>query len=158
MTITDNINFWCTVVSIVVTLLSIGFSIWSFFSAKKAKQYKEETLLFKDTFELRSLLDQFILESRQYQNQTRELDWYKGRDVNAVINPFNSVLLSFGNLYHLMRNRNMIQSRVHKLQSLIQQYTQTTRILQREINTNILEIIELLQDDTQKRMKEVIKQ
>ena len=64
MTITDNINFWLTIIPIVVTVISIVCSIISFKSAKKAKRYKEETLKFKETLDLRSLLNQFMIESR----------------------------------------------------------------------------------------------
>lgn len=104
MTIIDNINFWLTIISIVVTVISIVCSIISFKSAKKAKRYKEETLKFKETLDLRSLLNQFMIESQNFQNRTRNLNWYKGQDANLVINPFNKVLLSFGEYYHLILN------------------------------------------------------
>lgn len=156
MTIIDNINFWLTIISIVVTVISIICSIVSFKSAKKAKRYKEETLNFKETLDLRSLLNLFMIESQNYQNRTRDLNWYKGQDANLVINPFNKVLMSFGEYYHLMENENEIKEKVHSLQNVIQPYTHFTRGVQKEINILIIEITELLQEETRKRTSEII--
>ena len=156
MTIIDNINFWLTVISIVVTVISIICSIVSFKSAKKAKRYKEVTLNFKETLDLRSLLNLFMIESQNYQNRTRDLNWYKGQDANLVINPFNKVLMSFGEYYHLMENENEIKEKVHSLQNVIQPYTHFTRGVQKEINILIIEITELLQEETRKRTSEII--
>lgn len=156
MTIIDNINFWLNVISIVVTVISIICSIVSFKSAKKAKRYKEETLNFKETLDLRSLLNLFMIESQNYQNRTRDLNWYKGQDANLVINPFNKVLMSFGEYYHLMENENEIKEKVHSLQNVIQPYTHFTRGVQKEINILIIEITELLQEETRKRTSEII--
>ena len=156
MTIIDNINFWFTVVSIVVTVISIICSIVSFKSAKAAKKYKEDTLKFKETLDLRSLLNQFMLESQNYQNRTRDLNWYKGQDANLVISPYNKVLLSFGEYYHLMENVNEIKEKVHSLQNAIQTYTRFTKDIQKGINNLITGITELLQEETRKRTSEII--
>ena len=156
MTIIDNINFWLTIISIVVTVISIVCSIISFKSAKKAKRYKEETLKFKETLDLRSLLNQFMIESQNFQNRTRNLNWYKGQDANLVINPFNKVLLSFGEYYHLMENVNEIKAKVHSLQDDIQPYIRFTKDVQKEINNLITGITELLQEETRKRTSAII--
>lgn len=142
--------------SIVVTVISIVCSIVSFRSAKRAKHYKEETLNFKETLDLRSLLNLFMIESQNYQNRTRDLNWYKGQDANLVINPFNKVLLSFGEYYHLIENANEIKAKVHSLQNVIQSYTCFTRGVQKEINILIIEITEFLQEETRKRTSEII--
>jgi len=125
-------------------------------SAKKAKKYKEETLKFKDTIDLRTLLNRFITESQCYQNQTRKLDWFRGIDANLVITPFNKVLVSFGELYDLMENSKEIKEKVHHLQEAIQQYQKSTRTLQKEVNNYIIEIIELLQLETKRRTVDII--
>lgn len=156
MTIIDNINFWLTVVSIVVTIISIICTIVSIRSAKKAKQYKKDTLKFKETLDLRSLLNLFMIESQNYQNRTRNLNWYKGQDANLVISPYNKVLLSFGEYYHLMENVKEIKEKVHSLQNVIQQYTRFTKDIQKEINNLITVITELLQEETRKRTTEMI--
>ena len=146
MTIIEYINIILTVVSIAATIVSIRYSILSCKSAKAAKKYKEDTLKFKETLDLRSLLNQFMLESQNYQNRTRDLNWYKGQDANLVINPFNKVLLSFGEYYHLIENANEIKEKVHSLQNAIQTYT----------NNLITGITELLQEETRKRTSEII--
>ena len=156
MTIIEYINIILTVVSIAATIVSIRYSILSCKSAKAAKKYKEDTLKFKETLDLRSLLNQFMLESQNYQNRTRDLNWYKGQDANLVINPFNKVLLSFGEYYHLMENENEIKAKVHSLQNVIQPYTRFTKDVQKEINNLITGITELLQEETRKRTSEII--
>lgn len=149
MTITDNTNFLLTIVSIVVTSISIICSVLSFKFSKKAKQYKEETLTFKESLDLLSLLSKFRTESQKFQDSTREIDWYKGQNANLIISPFNGVLLSFGNYYHLMKNVEMIKNKVHSLQSAIQAYSTFTSSTQKKINRLITEITELLQNEIQ---------
>ena len=139
-----------------MTVISIICSIVSFKSAKKAKRYNEETLNFKETLDFRSLLNLFMIESQNYQNRTRDLNWYKGQDANLVINPFNKVLLSFGEYYHLIENANEIKEKVHSLQNAIQTYTRFTKDVQKEINNLITGITELLQEETRKRTSEII--
>lgn len=78
MTIIEYINIILTVVSIAATIVSIRYSILSCKSAKAAKRYKEETLKYKETLDLQSLLNQFMLESQNYQNRIRDLNWHKG--------------------------------------------------------------------------------
>ena len=156
MTIIEYINIILTVVSIAATIVSIRYSILSCKSAKAAKRYKEETLKFKEALELRSLLNQFMLESQNYQNRTRDLNWYKGQDANLVISPYNKVLLSFGEYYHLKENVNEIKEKVHSLQNAIQTYTRFTKDIQKEIYNLITGITELLQEETRKRTSEII--
>ena len=156
MTIIEYINIILTVVSIAATIVSIRYSILSCKSAKAAKKYKEDTLKFKETLDLRSLLNQFMLESQNYQNRKRVLNWYIGQDANLVINPFNKVLLSFGEYYHLIENANEIKEKVHSLQNVIQPYTRFTKVVQKDINNLITGITELLQEETRKRTSEII--
>ena len=111
---------------------------------------------FKAPLDLRSLLNQFMLESQNYQNRTRDLNWYKGQDANLVINPFNKVLLSFGEYYHLIENANEIKEKVHSLQNAIQTNTRFTKDIQKGINNLITGITELLQEETRKRTSEII--
>ena len=156
MTITDNVNFWITVVSIVFTIISIICTILSFRFAKKAKQYKEETLTFKESLDLLSLLSKFRNESQKFQDSTRESDWYKGQNAYLIISPFNEVLLSFGNYYHLMKDAEEIKSKVHSLQKNIQAYSTFTSSTQKKINRLITDITELLQNEIQNMTHEMV--
>ena len=67
----DNVNLIFTIVSIVVTVISIFCSVLSFKSAKKAKQYKTEACMLKDTIDLKSLTSNFIVESVNHQYSVR---------------------------------------------------------------------------------------
>ena len=104
MTAIDTLNIILTSISIVVTIVSIFLSIWASSSAKKAKQYKEEVLEFRDVLNLEGLLSGFLTESKYFLDKTRDNNWYKGVDVTSIISPFKQVLFSFGNSYHLISN------------------------------------------------------
>lgn len=144
MTIIENVNFWLTIISIIVTLVSIGFSIWSFSSAKSAKRYKDDVVFIKDTVELKKLMTQFLIESSTFQTNTRCTDWYKGIDVNIVISPFSEVLRSFGSVYYLFDSVDEIRSKIHTLYNYVQEYDKATRAIRKECNAIILDISDLL--------------
>ena len=156
MTNTESINFVLTLVSSLLTLISIICSVFSFKSARKAQQYKGEIIKYKELLDLRTLLDKFISESQNFQNRTRKTDWYKGQDASLVITPFNNVLLSFGEYYHLMTNGVEMQLKVHSLQEAIQNYSAFTMNTQKTINRLITDIIELLQKDTRSMTHEML--
>lgn len=156
MTNTESINFVLTLVSILVTVISIICSVFSFKAARKAKQYKGEIIKYKELLDLRTLLDKFISESQNFQNRTRKTDWYKGQDSSLVITPFNNVLLSFGEYYHLMTNGVEMQFKVHSLQEAIQNYSAFTMNTRKTINRLITDIIELLQKDTRSMTHEML--
>ena len=67
---TDWLMVIITAIYVVATIIICYFNGKS---AKAAKKYKEETLKFKETLDLRSLLNQFMLESQNYQNRTRKI-------------------------------------------------------------------------------------
>ena len=113
-------NMALTIVSIVVTIVSVVCSILASNSAKDAKQYKEETLQLRDTFDLERLLSRFQVESKYFQNNTRKRDWYKGIDINLVISSFSDVLSDFGNVYHLVGDSKGLKEKVHSLNEIIQ--------------------------------------
>ena len=73
MTGIDKLNLVCTIISIVVTIVSIGFSIWACYSTKKAKRYREETLLLKDVFDLEGLLGRFQIGSNLFLKKSQNL-------------------------------------------------------------------------------------
>lgn len=154
---TDNVNLVLTIVSIVVTSISVVCSISSFRSAKKARQYKEETSTLKDTMDLKSLTSNFMTESQHFLKQTRSSDWFKGIDVNTVISPFTSVLMSFGASYHLMCNSEEIKYKVHKISSQVQYYQALDFKSKKRCQDLILELVELLQEEVQNSTKKIIK-
>ena len=153
----DNLNIILTAISILVTLVSIGFSIWSFNSAKKAEQYKEETLQLRDTFDLEGLLSRFQTESKYFLNNTRRKDWYKGIDISSIISPFKEVLSTFGRLYHLVNDANTLRNKIHELNELIENYDKANSLQKRTANKLILEVIEILQQEVHNNARKVVK-
>lgn len=92
----DYLNNLLTIISIIVTIISVICSISASRSAKAAKQYKEETLQLKDTFDLERILGRFQIGSKHFQNHTRKNDWYKGIDVNTVISLLQTFYQTLG--------------------------------------------------------------
>ncbi|MBQ5594181.1 MAG: hypothetical protein IIU78_00575 [Alistipes sp.] len=156
MTSIDSLNMTLTVVSIVVTIASIGCSIWAFISAKNAKHYKEETLQLKETFDMETLLGRFQTESKYFLDKTRKNDWYKGADINPIISPFKEVLSSFGRLYHLAKNPNNLKDKVHELNSIVETYDKAKYKQKARANELILDIIEILQHEIHNNTKAII--
>lgn len=152
----DNVNLILTIVSIVVTFISIVCSISSFLSAKKARQYKKETSMLKDTMDLKSLNSYFIIESQHFLKQTRSSDWFRGIDVNTVTSPFASVLMSFSASYHLMNNGEAMKAKVHKLINQVQFYETLDFKAKKQSLNLILEITDMLQDEVQKCTKKIV--
>lgn len=144
-------------ISICVTIISIGFSIWSFCSAKKAKQYKEETLQFKENIDLKGFLSRFQMESRYFLEKTRNRDWYKGIDVNTVISPFKDVLLNFGQWYHLVKESDVLKKKVYELNDIIQTYDKATSSNKKRVNILIMEITDILQQGIHSNIDKYIK-
>lgn len=153
----DNLNIILTGISILVTLVSIGLSIWSFNSAKKAEQYKKETLQIRDTFDLEGLLSRFQTESKYFLNNTRRKDWYKGIDINSIISPFKEVLSVFGRLYHLVKDANTLRDKVYTLNEIVEIYDKANSHQKRTANQLIFEVIEILQQEVHNNACKIVK-
>lgn len=155
----DNLNIILTGISILVTLVSIGFSIWAFNSAKKAEQYKEETLQLRDTFDLEGLLSRFQTESKYFFNNTRRKDWYKGIDINSIISPFKEVLSTFGRIYHLIseKDRETLKKKVHDLDQIVFDYDKAKYTDKKKVNVLIREITDILHNEIHSNTVKVVK-
>lgn len=158
MTDIDIFNIILTSISIVVTIISIILSIWAFRSAKKAKQYKEEVLQFRDVLNLEGLLSRFLIESKYFLDKTRDINWYKGVDVTPIISPFREVLFSFGKSYHLINNYIIIKDKVHELNEIVQNYDKANSFQRSKANSFIMEIADILQQELHNNKVKIIKQ
>lgn len=150
MTGIDKLNLVCTIIS-------IGLSIWASYSAKKAKQYREEALSLKDAFDLEGLLCGFQIESNYSLEKTRNNDWYKGVDANHIISPFKGMLSTFGRLYHLIDNQEILKGKVHELNIIVQTYDKATKAQKGQVADLILEISDILHSEVHKNTKKIIK-
>ncbi|MEE0805717.1 MAG: hypothetical protein U0L77_09900 [Prevotellamassilia sp.] len=156
MTITSELSFWLNIVSAILTIVSFGLSGWAYFSAKKAKQYKDETIHIKDSFELEKLTSKFLLESSNFQNKTRKSDWFKGIDPTHVISPFVDTLKALASVYHLFSEKHNLKAKVHSLYTIVQQYERATKQQKYKCNDLIFEIGEILQQQAIECTKQIV--
>lgn len=133
------------IANIVVTIISIIAALCSMKNARKAKQYKEDTLLLTDTFDLERFIVKFQIESESFLAKTRKPQWNRGVDTNSIISPFKGVLSSFGRVYHLVSNPEELKHRVHTLNEIVQTYYKANSEERKQVNSLIIEITEILQ-------------
>ncbi len=152
----DKLNMWLTIISIVVTAISVGCTIWSFRSAKKANQYKKEILRLKETMDMEGLLGKFLIESKYFQDRTRSEEWYRGIDANSIISPFVEVLHYFGSIYHLTKEPEILRQKVHRLDVIVQDYTNAKYKLRKESRELIIDITDMLQSEMHRNTDKVI--
>ena len=153
----DKLNMILTGISIIATGISIIYSCKASKSAKLARQYKEETLHLREVLDLENLLSKFLAESKYFLDKTRSKDWYRGIDVNYIISPFKEVLSSFGKLYHLVNAEDNLKYKVHTLDDMIQPYDRATASQKSTVNSLILEIGEILQQEIHNNTNLIIK-
>lgn len=148
--------------NLISTILSLVFAAISLWQAKRAKQYKEETLQLRDTFDLENLLGRFMTESKYFQDNTRDPEWFKGKEadkINSIISPFQQILSSFGSLYHLISytNRVEVKNKVHDLNSIVHAYDRAKAKDRYKTNDLILEITEILQNEVHSNKDKIVK-
>ena len=153
----DKLNMILTGISIIATGISIIYSCKASKSVKLARQYKEETLHLREVLDLENLSSKFLAESKYFLDKTRSKDWYRGIDVNYIISPFKEVLSSFGKLYHLVNVEDDLKYKVHTLNDMIQTYDRATASQKTTVNSLILEIGEILQQEIHNNTNLIIK-
>lgn len=116
------IDNMATIISIVVTCISIGCSIWSFISAKKAKSYKDKAKAAMNLIDIEKLVTQFDYESKKFVNATRNDDWFKGINPNNIISPFSDILSQFNAIYPTLGNPQQLIDLVSNVHKDIQVY------------------------------------
>lgn len=140
-------NTVLTIISIIATCISIKYSLRTESYANKAKQYKEDTLLLTDTFDLERFIVKFQTESESFLEKTRKPQWNKGVDPNLIISPFKGILSSFGRVYHLVNSSEELKQRVHILNEIVQTYDKANNKDKKRVNSLIIEIIEILHQE-----------
>ena len=120
----DSISTCITLVGIFVTLVgivvTIGASVFSWWSAKKARKYKDETHKIYNALDINRIIDSFSRESSSFQQKIRKTCWYKGINPDSVITPFSKVLKSIGKIYPLTKDSGKLKEKVHSLDNIIQ--------------------------------------
>ena len=144
------------VVNILVTIISIIATLCSFKFAKKAKRYKEEAWQLIDTLALERLILQFQTDSDSFLEKTRRAQWHRGVDTNLIISPFKAVLSSFGRVYHLIENKEVLRDKVHTLNGIVQTYHTANTTKRKQVNKLILEITEILHEEAKGNRDKII--
>lgn len=105
-------------------IVTICCAIWSFKSAKKSKQYKEEAKKVVSFFNLIKLYEEFKSKRNIFLDNTRSKDWYKGKDAQSIISPFSECLLSLAELYpHIQKEyADNLKNKVNRLHTIVQKY------------------------------------
>lgn len=153
----DIINLIITIISIVATCVSIYYSCQSRKEAKNAERYRDEAFLLKESMTLEEITGRFISESNHFIEATRKSDWYRGKDVNAVITPLSNTLNSFGLIYHLLSDTD-IQDKVRTLYGNIQHYYNANSNVRKETEAIIFDISTMLQQEINKGIKVIANQ
>lgn len=145
MMILEVANNILTIISIITTIISILCFISSRKSAKTAKNYMQEAVLLKATFDLKTLAYKFDYASNIFQKRTQDRDWYRGLDVTHVISPFLEVLKTFGTVYgQFGQNCEDVKSKVHALYELVRQYDRASGGERKECSSLILDTSDIL--------------
>ncbi len=156
MTAIENVNAILTLISVIVTVISIASSIWSFRSAKSARAINNEVIHAQNTLELKSFVDKFEHEISLFQDQTRKRQWDKGREINTIISPFSDVLKDMGKYYLLFEDVHTLEMKVNKLYAYVQQFDRISRKEKNESYYLVLEISNILHARVQEKTSEVI--
>ena len=116
-----------TIASTVFTVISIICSIISFRNAKKARQYKDEVVVFNDTIEIKGVLETFKEVRLKFIQETRTDDWYKGKDVNPVISPLEGVLAKIAVVYPIMEDPSVLKEKVKAVSTEIVRFDNSAK-------------------------------
>lgn len=106
---------------------------------------------------MEALLGKFMIESKYFQDRTRTEEWFRGIDANSIITPFVEVLHSFGRIYHLTKNPEVLKLKVHRLNEIVQDYTNAKSKLRKESRELIIDITDMIQSDMHRNTNRIIK-
>ena len=67
------------------------------------------------------------------------------------------MLSTFGRLYHLIDNQEILKSKVHELNIIVQTYDKATKTQKGQVTDLILEISDILHSEVHKNTKKIIK-
>ena len=67
------------------------------------------------------------------------------------------MLSTFGRLYHLIDNQEILKGKVHELNIIVQTYDKATKTQKGQVTDLILEISDILHSEVNKNTKKIIK-
>ena len=147
---------WLTIISTICTAISIVFAIISICQAKKARKYKEEVINFKDALEIKAISETYKEARLKFLQETRADDWYKGKDVNLILSPMESVLAKIDSVYPLMTDSRTLKEKVNMVTSEIRQFDKCSMSSKRKTYDTLIEIGQILQDVLHSQMEKAV--
>lgn len=135
----ENVNLIVTVVSIICTVVSIFYSVKAIRAAKDAEHIKHLVRSTFYTISLKEFADSYNYSKQIFLKETRGLEWFKGKDPNIVITPFDDVLSKYTSLDSSVCDENL-KEKIRELKKAIQDYYKVGQKRKKEI-IDLAEII-----------------
>lgn len=135
-----------TIASTISSIVSIIFAIISINNAKKARQYKEEVVDFKNVIEIKGIAETFKEVRLKFVQETRKDDWFKGKEENLVISPMENVLAKISAVYPIMDDSSELKIKVKTVSENIVQFYNSTKEDKKKTFAEMIEIEIILQE------------
>lgn len=113
------VNLIVTVISIICTVVSIFCSVKANRAAKDAEHIKHQVRSTLYTISLKEFADSYNYSKQIFLKDTRSDEWFKGKDPNVVITPFDDVLSKYTSLDISVCNENL-KEKIRALKKAIQ--------------------------------------
>ena len=133
------VNLIVTIVSIICTVVSIKYSVKAIRAAKDAKHIKNQVRATLYTISLKEFVDSYNYAKQIFLKETRSDEWFKGKDPNTIITPFDDVLSNYTSLDTTVCSDDL-KEKIRELKNSIQDYYKISKKRKKELIT-LIEII-----------------
>lgn len=118
---------WLTIISCFLTLISIVCTVISIVNARDAKQYKESVVNLTNAIEIGKLTEKYKDAHLSFLRDTRPENWFKGKNINSIIAPMESVLTEIAIVYPLMDDPDSLRSLVNSASARIRKFDECNK-------------------------------
>lgn len=122
MNLIDNMDQHLTLISIIVTAVSVVCTIVSIVAARSTSKIKKEIVDKVNVLNYKEIVELYQSRMLEFRSRTRQQDWYKGKDVSYIIDPFETALSKLNSIYPFLENSENIQKNVNELLPLIRRF------------------------------------
>lgn len=145
-----------TIASTISSIVSIIFAIISLKNAKRARQYKEEVVDFKNIIEIKGIAETFKEARLKFVQETRKDDWFKGKEINLVISPMEGVLANISSVYPFMEDSSELKKIVNNVSDNIVQFYNCTKGNKKKTFAAMIEIEIILREVLHKKVTKAV--
>ena len=138
----NTVNLIVTIVSILCTIVSIIYSTKATRSAREAEDIKKKLRLTLNTITLKEFVDSYNNAKQLFLKETRNENWYKGKEANIIITPFDETLAKV-TLVDSSVCVPEVKERIRELKYAIQEYDKITPKRKKEI----IQLMEIIAED-----------